>query len=390
VKKLIPNKNFIVIEEKNDTLLFQNNITEALVSMSKTERDIILYYSRTENIEKTIDFFKKEYEITADDVSQLILKAKDLKLLIPMDYNEIAMNKRTKNFFFTLGVQYLFVKFIFLLNSCFKTNIIPLFNGDILFYKLFSFDLKQSIIKKIFVNQKCQFLLIFFFCFFFIFQICFFFFNKISLIFSGFAYESVGSFNSIFLFILTIIISLFFHELVHYLIYKMYGGTSDEIGFGLMYFVFPVMYTNIINVHFWKNRKHKIILSLSGVLFDISMLLLVSNLLSLNLQPSMFTLCLSYLFFYYIVQIAINLNFFIPGTDGYYVFIDFFKLNRLFGDSYDNFKKLWINLKSFKLKREEINFWKVGYFFMCCSFITLYWSVFILFVTYPLWGEFVH
>ncbi|GBU06787.1 hypothetical protein AwDysgo_01180 [Bacteroidales bacterium] len=391
ILKIIPNKNFCLIEETEDTLLFRNNVTEALVSMSTIERDIIMYYVKIASIDKTVDAFKASYELDATVVDQLISKAIDLKLIVEPDYNEASVQrkKRIRNLFVTNKIQYVLARLIFFINSLLHINIVPIFMGDMRFYKLFSIDLNNSMIKKMFVNVKFQAILMVLFGILFLCQTLFFVINDNSLVFSGFAHSSAGSMGSFAIFVFMILIALFFHELAHYFVYKRYGGSSDEIGFGLMYFVFPVMYTNIINVHFWTSKWKKIRLSLAGIFFDVYMLLSITNILSINLEASVFTLCISYLYFYYVVQIAMNLNFLIPGTDGYYAFTDFFNLDRLFGGSYDEFKKLQKNIKSLNFKNCDLNVWKVLYFALCCCSITIYWLFFITFVSYPIWQRII-
>ena len=83
------------------------------------------------------------------------------------------------------------------------------------------------------------------------------------------------------------------HELAHYFVYKLYGGTSNEIGAGLMYVIFPVMYVNTINVYYWKNKAQKILLSSAGIIADIIICMSIIILLKYYHVPNVCTVSLS-------------------------------------------------------------------------------------------------
>ncbi|MDR1503487.1 MAG: M50 family metallopeptidase, partial [Prevotella sp.] len=115
---------------------------------------------------------------------------------------------------------------------------------------------------------------------------------------------------------------LFIHELGHSLSAKRYGITCKEIGIGL-YFIFPVLYTNLGES--WKLKKEKrIMINLSGIYFQF-ILGIIIGLLAWSMNSNV----LSFLFITNFSIAFFNLNPFIK-LDGYWVVSDLLNTSNLF------------------------------------------------------------
>ena len=201
---------------------------------------------------------------------------------------------------------------------------------------------------------------------------------------------SIHPFIQIAIVIFLIFICLTIHEFAHYFVYKLHGGTSDEIGAGFMYIIFPVMYVNTINVHYWKNKRNKVLLSMAGIIVDLIICMAIIILFKFYHISNVITVSLSYILFYYIFFILVNMNFFIPGTDGYYIFSDLIGCNRLFGNSYEEIRRLISEIVTRRWnKKSLLQLLNYIYYLFCVINITLYWGVFILFFTFPLWIKYI-
>ncbi|MDR3217597.1 MAG: SagB/ThcOx family dehydrogenase [Dysgonamonadaceae bacterium] len=83
-------------------------------------------------------------------------------------------------------------------------------------------------------------------------------------------------------------------------------------------------------------------------------------------------------------------NIFIPGSDEYYIFEDLFGIQRLYGNSFEKSKEFWKEIKCLKIKRKSmIDISRIIYFLLSCVFITMFWGIFVFFISYPIWSRFM-
>lgn len=373
-----------IIESVEDSLLLRNNVDEGLVSLSKIEYEILYVWAKNNDLHDVINRFGKEYELDEFVIKILIYKAIRLKVLCRKDQITSQSSK--------LGgcLQYLFVRFIFFINSIFTTNIVPVFDGNLRFFKLFYCDFSHGILKKVITNIIFQKIMKWGIFLIILLELLIIIFSEARLIIPISASVGIPPFVQIIIVIFLIFLCLTIHELAHYFVYKLYGGTSDEIGAGFMYVLFPVLYVNTINVHYWENRRNKIFLSAAGIIVDLSICMAIMILFKFYHTPNIITVSLSYILFYYIFFILINMNFFIPGTDGYYIFSDLIGCNRLFGNSYEEVRHFIGEIVVRKRSRKTLSqLLSYMYYLFCIINITFYWAAFILFFTFPLWIKYI-
>ncbi|PTT36252.1 hypothetical protein DBR28_11240, partial [Chryseobacterium sp. HMWF028] len=135
-----------------------------------------------------------------------------------------------------------------------------------------------------------------------------------------------------------------------YLLYKKFRGKSTIFGFGLMIFILPVFYNKIF-VDFLKNKKDKLWVNSGGIIFDIFLFLF---LLVFTKEYHTGYPTLSFLAYTLMISITIrtffNINFFLPGTDGYHLVNDIFGYKSLFGTALFETKEI-MRLRMITLKR---------------------------------------
>jgi len=323
-------------------------------------------------------------KIDENIINTLIDKAIKLKVLCRKDN---VFNKKYKT---GSPLQYLFVKIIFFLNVIFRVNIVPVFDGGFRFFKLFYYDFSCSRLKNFLTNKGVQIFIKWTVPLLIIAEVLVIFLGNAKLIVPVSAFIVIHPFFQIIIVMFLIFFCLTVHELAHYFVYKLYGGTSNEIGAGLMYVIFPVMYVNTINVYYWKNKAQKILLSSAGIIADIIICMSIIILLKYYHVPNVCTVSLSYILFYYIFFTLININFFIPGTDGYYIFSDLIGKNRLYGDSYEEVRRLIGEIIIHRVKKKNnAQIICCLYFIICVINITIYWGTFVLLFTLPIWINYI-
>lgn len=79
----------------------------------------------------------------------------------------------------------------------------------------------------------------------------------------------------------------------------------------------------------------------------------------------MYCFLVIYIVLLYIFFTLININFFIPGTDGYYIFSDLIGKNRLYGDSYEEMRRLIGEIIIHRVKKKN------NAQIICCLYFTI-------------------
>lgn len=140
------------------------------------------------------------------------------------------------------------------------------------------------------------------------------------------------------LFYLTIFLIMFVHELGHTISAIKYGQLPKEIGIGI-YFIFPVLYTDVSSI--WLlNKKERVIINLGGIYLQsiisaglvLAMFFSNSNLIKLLLISNFFMM------FY-------SLNPFFK-YDGYWIYSDVFGIKNLRLKSNELIKSIFFDLRS--------------------------------------------
>jgi len=125
------------------------------------------------------------------------------------------------------------------------------------------------------------------------------------------------------------LVTLFIHELGHGLACKHYGGNVESMGIMVFYNVVPGAYCDVTETHTFRDRRHKVIVYLAGVLFEVPALCLW--LWCYHLSADQFVLRNAILVWvaFDIYSIAQNISPFVKGYDGYYVVSNYLDMPEL-------------------------------------------------------------
>ncbi|MDD2559144.1 MAG: hypothetical protein PHE04_00525 [Bacteroidales bacterium] len=378
------NEDFLVFDQNASEIILKNDNNGALVSLSEAEYKFLHCYSLDNDYDE-ICRQMPDYHIEKDLFDGLTGKARQLGLLISSDNVSKAPGKSSS---FKITAYFLFVRFLGIIGKLSGLKLMAECKGNLRFYKLCSLELSNTLLHKIAVSEQLQKALLPLYILMMVVLSSFLWLMPgAELRFSGFGMTHIPVLGFFLLLVLSIFACLFVHETGHYLCYMRYGGKSKHMGLGLMFLVFPVMYTHIEQVQLWHNKWRKIKLSLAGIFMDVLIALLLLNFLSHYHKPDLLALLTACLFYYYTVQLLSNLNVFFPGTDGYYVFEDLIGEERLFGNSYECFKVFVKHPFAHKISAKD--FWYLLYFLIACINISLYWFMIAALMTFPLWSNFV-
>lgn len=302
--KFVINKEMSILDSFENRMLLQNKANDKLFEISKDEYECLVQYTYLSN-----EAFKNLIEESNYDekskisILNFIELAKEKQILVEENYLSFS-NRNLPKFLFYLSLLFPFLDFLFIYNNS--------------IYKIFEFKNFNKVIQIISL-----------------FTLVFAYLSSIYLMKDLADYPST---IKIWILILFISSSSMFHELGHLISYKLFQGKSERIGFGLMYYFYPILYTNTPSLYFWGNVKYKKIgVSLSGSLFDC-----ITLLLSLSIN--------NYLGFYIILfRIIQNLNPLIPLSDGYFILKDFKNVilfESLINHSRTYFDMIQLNIKN--------------------------------------------
>ncbi len=380
------NPDFLVFRRKEGQVVVRNDIDGAMVALSLSEYDLLQAYSQNNSLEH-VRRCLPDVLLEEDCFLAVVARAKELHLLQEAGLTD-SKGRRDKGLL-SLQLYYLGMRLCRLLSFLSGLKIQAECRGNLRFFKILSIDLNGTWLHKLATRPMVQKLFWPFLAVLYISLLLTIFLHP-SAHFSlaGFAMDEVPGMGLFALLVFGIFCCLSIHETGHYFVYKRYRGEGDQIGIGTMFTVFPVMYTQIDDTCLWQSKRQKILLSLAGVLMDLLIMLGLVCLLCFYHECNLFSLCLDCLLFYYLVQIATNLNPLFPGTDGYYLMEDILGLQRWYGYSFECVKTLWTSLRKGcwpKLQLKEGL--GAAYFLLAAICITLYWLMITALLTYPLWSS---
>ncbi|MBB1150234.1 hypothetical protein H4K35_08835 [Myroides sp. NP-2] len=300
-------------EEQGECLYLQIKNGSHLIKLSKIEFEIIAYYTQVLNKQAVIQFFSDQLKISEEQLDALLGKAKQTKLLVDLEegtgagvfafgckrrkailevctvdfthtrLEHIAAHKKVQRFvFFTLGTIVVAVGLLVL---------------------LYPFSFVEHYKKTLYLVPY--------------------------------------SFSQLLLFIyLGVLISIGIHEFGHYFFYKRYNGKSSVFGFGLLFFILPVMY-NKLYISLVDRRSHRMLIHSGGFIFDVLFSLAIIGGIILLKDRAPVLVFMGYSMLISIcIRSLFNLNVFLPQTDGYFVLSDCLKTDQLFQKSSVFFMRL--------------------------------------------------
>ncbi|NEZ64170.1 hypothetical protein D0962_15460 [Leptolyngbyaceae cyanobacterium CCMR0082] len=385
------NKNFevVYIDYENDALVLRNQINQAILRLSKIEYEMIKQYAKTPDYQIIFNIYKDKFDFDVEFVEELIGHARRLKLLLSLEEQRklaVDIARMQKKTIF----DYAFLKLAAILKKKFGLNLKREMRGNFQFFKLFSVDLKGTWLEKVCSNKIFQkfsiltyFLLVL---------------GNILLLAARENYNIEFIHLASLITLPQVLISLivlflialttFLHESAHYLIYKWLGGYSNSMGLALLQGMIPVVYTSVDSVSFWKDKGKKIKVSIAGIAMDILLLLLLANMVFVRqvFGPDMSFICFLLLCFM-ALRVLINGNFFVPGSDGYFVFVDALGVEEFCQNSMVEVKRGFRFLVSCRpdkfLASFSMNLGKYLYASISIFFITVYWLMIFAIIFFP-------
>lgn len=178
----------------------------------------------------------------------------------------------------------------------------------------------------------------------------------------------------VILYLITIFSSIF-HEMAHALTCKRFGGKVNEMGFLIIYFR-PGLFCNISDSYLFKERKHRIYVSMAGIILDFivwSTIIIVGYLFELNGLNVYF---ISAFGFYGLVTILLELNPLVK-LDGYYILTEIVNIYNLRENSFKYLKNVFLKnmSKTYSSKKEK------GVYIAYSVFSAVY-SIWLIFYTF--------
>ncbi len=403
--KIIINSEFSKLTEDGEVLILKNNNNDKLVKLASIEYSLLCKYAENHSISETLNFaVSQEVDVSIEQIIQLVETAKDLNLLVLSDKKEKIQEKQPKNrksnsiyalFFIQLSRH---LASFFRFTKLDKIGVKPEFKGDFRFYKLFSINISNTFISRIIVKPYAitaliPIVFIVVFCFFKLFEIQNFDIFT-SRTFGGILMTQItlNKFVIFFILLIGIITTSFFHEVAHYFAYKQMNGKTNEFGFAMMNYFLPVVYVSTNSVYLWDKKWKKILVSSAGILLDIFMIFCLYALIASHSLKSFPNLTfISFLMMLYLIfRTLINVNFLIPGTDGYFIFVDIFNLKNFYKTTFNSTKLIFRSLFRGNFQQIRIkNIVHFVYYISSLIFVFVTSLLLILSLLYPLISDFL-
>ena len=341
------NQNILILAEEDNVVVLKIGTSDMAIRLSSIEWEIIKSFATENDNQKVIERFKNSIQIEEQDLVNLVTKAIENKVLIGND--EVEEKQRWLKLTFKR-----------------KKSILEVLN----------FDLTHTWFEKV-ISKKITLIPLFFILLILVVYFVFTTFNSPIAFKKNYLetlYKVPISFSSIVKYIyISALTTVAFHEMGHFLFYKLYKGKTTVFGLGLLFFFLPVVYNRILTPLI-KEKQQRIIINLGGIVFDLIFLIFI--LYFTKLYHSQFPV-LAFLGYCMITSITIrsifNLNIFLPNSDGYFVFTEIINEPNLFGDSIDAMKNILKERKATKNKIGHYLFGTLAYFSIGIS-----WSFFIL------------
>lgn len=379
--KTILNPDVKVIYRNADEVFLKNTYSNVLISMSEGEFEVLSYYSKIQNIEKTIQFFQEKYDFDKDFLDALIKKSEEIEIIETEEYL-LKKEKSSKSHspFMTYCILWLNR-----LSNLLSLRITFVFSGNLRFYKIFTVDLKATYLDKVATSKFSQNGLLILYWFILFFSIFSFFTLSNDRLSDEFISNITpnNTFSTVFTIVLGILISTFLHEFGHYLLYKRYGGETSEMGFALVLGILPFMYVSTNSLYLWKKKSNRIRVTGAGILVDFLLLVTIVD-LYLVIQTQELVFLLLFFSYFIFVRIIFNLMPFIPATDGYFLLTDLLSNPSLFYDAGKASKNTWQNIKEFNFKNIKVKEYAYTFYIICSYlFITAYYTLMSLIILFP-------
>lgn len=160
-------------------------------------------------------------------------------------------------------------------------------------------------------------------------------------------------FGFILIMIIAFIFTIVLHEFSHAISCHHFGGKVKVLGI-MLFYLEPAFYCDISDIYFFDRKKHKILVSASGI---ICQLILSSFSIFIYFFLRLFNIDLKILLFYWIlntISCIVNLNPLIK-LDGYWMLSSYLGITNLREKSFTYIYSLFIKKNQLKIKTNEKN-----------------------------------
>lgn len=387
------NTDIEVIYRKPDseTLFLKNKFYGTLFQISEPEYEIIRYYDAHPDLEAVRAHFAEIYELPIDVLDQLLARATALNLLLTDEYASQRERDESINQRRSRQLAY-FVYYINRLLAHLHLWLAPKFKGNIHYFQLFTVQSTKESDKQ---GQNPHLIGLIGMGLTGILLVS----GLVILNADGWRWDWQRVLNQspdlsgslLFIIILLgILFSTFLHEGAHYLLYKHYGGMTSEIGMALMIGVVPVIFVNTNSLYLWDSRKARMWVTGSGILMDSWQLVALCAIYLTTSTPALLFL-VAWLLVFVSVRFITNINIFIPGTDGYFLYCDFWQKPDLYQQSLSKSRAGWQHIKHGRVRNITKKDWlSVLYISLSFISITAYYLLFAVLVLTPLFIRFFY
>lgn len=371
------NKDYIVIGDVNqhEILLLKHKATHRVFRMSNTEFKILKWFGDGHSAESIKSYLFEEFDVTDDVLKEIIASGAKLGLLVESKNIVETVPRNIKSVSRIRYLFYLVLKFFNVNPDRLKLDSSSSFN----LVKLLKWHPKQlTVYQYKLILYAVAILVIGVFVFFYFSSGAF---LHWTLLF--YQLSQLNIFHILFIALpISLLISLM-HELSHYIVYKNYGGTQNEIGFGLLYRIVPIFYTSTEDIIIWRSKSKKIHVACAGIINDLLFLTIFTQIIY-YFDDGVFRSISCFILFSLIIKLVYNANPFSPGSDMYFILKDILNEKLSFSGLHDKIKLILKGNKNL-----NIGYLELLYIIMCYLSIAFYFTAFITMVTFPIWINFV-
>lgn len=375
---------------ETDTLYLKNKFYGTLLQISEPEYDIIRYYADHPDMAMVCAHFADDYELTPAVLTQLIDRAMSVNLILTDTYADQRKRDDNANQQRVGQLNY-FLYYLNRLLGYIHLRFVPKFKGNMRYFQLFTIQSTGEYGGQALPTRWLWLALLA---------------GTGVLLADSWTFASAGAsqwgwdrllnqssgIQSGFLFLVLLIgvlLSTLLHEATHYLLYRYYGGQTSEVGVALLITIVPVIFVNTNSLYLWDSRKARMLVTGGGILMDLWQVITLGAIYLLAGSPTILVLAI-WLFMFVSIRLLMNLNPFIPGTDGYFLCSDFWKTPDLYHESQIQSKVLWQQLKRGDLRQITRRSWLAClYILLSVVSITFYYGLLTFAVIAPLWVQFL-
>lgn len=387
MNRFVLNTNIVEVETSESEILLKNKHTDHLYFLNEVTYKVIKQYAASNSINsiKRLLNLERFSNVKPIEIINIVEYAKEKEILIDASAS-------TDESIQTLSRFETIVVYLYTLLGLKRLGIELTLTGSFKFYKVLHIKVKDTnAINRFFAHRIIQGIVLFvplltiLFAGWLFFQGSAYSIDSIKALYTEALFKTSLSLRAYFLLVITITSALIlFHELGHYLMYKINGGKNSELGAAMVHYLFPTAYVSVNSVYFWKGWKgklKKIVVSFGGAYFDFfSIALMMIALHYFGVQNASFSLvCLTVIIMVFF-RAVLSLNPFLAYTDGYFILNDLLDETKLFEKGMAEFKRLFSFKHPLSSFQNKTSYKLLSYILLSFVFIGTYWASILYFV----------